>query len=136
MYMYILWLWIVYYWWNRMQEWKCVHLIYLQQNVLRNNYFTLLCTMWCKNLGRSLSYIFFFIATICIVRKPTILIYTQFYWPHKLFLVNNNNNNNNGIYIALIYHCSKRFTMKKGHKNIINHKLSYNATVHIGKFIA
>ena len=25
---------------------------------------------------------------------------------------------------------------KKGHKNIINHKLTYNTTVHIGKFIA
>ena len=25
---------------------------------------------------------------------------------------------------------------KKGHKNIINHKLTYNTTVHTGKFIA
>ena len=57
--MYILWLWIVYYWWSRMQEWKCVHLIYLQQNVQLNNYFTLLWTMCCKNPCRSLSYIFF-----------------------------------------------------------------------------
>ena len=35
------------------------------------------------------------------------------------------------VYIALL----SALQCKKGHKNIINHKLTYNTTVHIGKFI-
>ena len=52
---------------------------------------------------------------------------------HAIHFSNNNNNNNNGTYIALIHRCSKRFTGKKGHENIIKHKLTYNPTVHVLK---
>ena len=52
---------------------------------------------------------------------------------HAIHFSNNNNNNNNGTYIALIHRCSKRFTGKKGHENIIKHKLTYNPTVQILK---
>ena len=36
------------------------------------------------------------------------------------------------LYIAVL----SSLQCKKGHKNIIKHKLTYNPTVHIGKFIA
>ena len=36
------------------------------------------------------------------------------------------------VYIAVL----SALQCKKGHTNIINHKLTYNPTVHIGKFIA
>ena len=36
------------------------------------------------------------------------------------------------VYIAVL----SALQCKKGHKNIINHKLTYNTTVHTGKFIA
>ena len=48
----------------------------------------------------------------------------------------NNNINNNGIYIALIHSVLSALQCKKGHKNIIKHKFTYNPTVHIGKYIA
>ena len=36
------------------------------------------------------------------------------------------------LYIAVL----SALQCKKGHKNIINYKLTYNTTVHIGKFMA
>ena len=36
------------------------------------------------------------------------------------------------LYIAVL----SALQCKKGHKNITNHKLTYNTTVHIGKFVA
>ena len=49
-------------------------------------------------------------------------------------------NNNNIIIMEFIWRLYiavlSALQCKKGHKNIINHKFTYNTTEHIGKFIA